>query len=183
MNDRYSVAAGFVHIRELTAGAENQGAQNDGVHLVRRTADGRLCIKKSLKPPTGGDIEFVRFCHQNEIDVIKAVKDARSPYINRYIFHEERNVRGLPTIDLYVGYCDLGTLDGLIDRYQRRGELIPEEFMWHVLDSTARGLAYLHFGINSMVGAGAQEDWDYILHNDIKSGNLFLRTHHGHIFP
>lgn len=179
---RIQLAEGFEHVRELVKGEDRGGAQNAGVHVVRRIRDGTLCIKKTIwNDGFPEDPEFWTAIFQQEIDVIQALRKSRIPHINRYIHHEEAELRG--GIDLYTKLCDLGSLDNVMKRYFSRGLNIPEEFIWHVFESMSRALAYLHFGCNSMTGQEAQPDWDYIVHGDIKPENIFLNTHPGHKYP
>ena len=177
-----NLAEGFEHVRELTRGSENAGAQNAGVHIVRRIGDGILCIKKTLwYKELEESPELWASIIQQEVDVIQTLKKSKIPHINRYVRHE--NIGGNGAIDLYTKFCDLGPLDSLMERYNGRGLNIPEEFVWHIFDSMSRALAYLHFGCNSMTGQEAQPDWDYVVHGDLKPGNIFLQSHPGHKYP
>ena len=92
---------------------------------------------------------------------------------------------------LYLEYCELGTLHDLIKKYVEHNKRnlreqahMPEPFIWHVLESMASALQYIHHGIGS---DGKQVElarvWPCIVHHDIKPDNIFLRKSESCHYP
>jgi serine/threonine protein kinase len=69
--------------------------------------------------------------------------------------------------------ADSGTF-ALDDDWNRRGELIPESFVWQVFESLVSAVQYLHHGPYPYNTAAF--DWDPISHRDIISSNIFLTS-------
>ncbi|EXJ59823.1 serine/threonine protein kinase [Cladophialophora yegresii CBS 114405] len=79
----------------------------------------------------------------------------------------------------YTEFCEFGTLEALRLRYKAWNKYFPELFLWHVFHCLAKG--YLDFvrGRWRSLGHldfGQQVDGQYLLHNDIKTENIFLAT-------
>lgn len=60
---------------------------------------------------------------------------------------------------IQMDYCELGSLNSLLQQFQRQGTPVPEEYIWKVLSDVAKGLEFLH-----------END---VLHLDIKPDNIY----------
>jgi serine/threonine protein kinase len=81
--------------------------------------------------------------------------------------------------------CELGSLDGLTDRYHKQGRTSEDEgFLYSVLWDVAHALCYMATGIDlGTAQALAKEGryvpkvrgWNAIMHRDLKPGTTFLK--------
>ena len=171
--------------RTLDAGIANGGvgALNEGVDLVVKKAaprKGQVCVLKriGIKPGSGAVLK-------REIEILHILQHPNIVgFIDGYI---PRNLHG--QAHLVLEYCDRGNLRDLIKSYLKRNSYnpdrspmyIPEAFLWHVFESLASALAYIHHGVmgddlrNPSVPKH-QEEWPLILHRDIKPENIFLQS-------
>ncbi|KAI9812880.1 MAG: hypothetical protein M1827_004398 [Pycnora praestabilis] len=148
------------------AGGVGTGNLNGGVYLVRRKADGKLCVEKKLTT-TG----ILRGWAIDELDYLR---ELYHPHISEYL--DAFETKNPPRASLYIDYCDLGTMDHLIENFKNRGRLIPEAFVWKTFIVLADVLRYLHFGIRGTKGISYVRDWKKVLHRDIKPPNIFLKS-------
>ncbi|EXJ73195.1 NEK protein kinase [Cladophialophora psammophila CBS 110553] len=77
----------------------------------------------------------------------------------------------------YIEYCEFGTLETLRLRYKAWNKYLPEAFLWHTFYYLAK--AYLDFctgSYRSLLSSdfGQAPPGEYLLHNDIKTDNIFL---------
>ncbi|KAH0362682.1 kinase-like protein, partial [Aureobasidium melanogenum] len=92
-------------------------------------------------------------------------------------------VAGIPIHILQMEFCDGGDLWDLNNRCVSHDTRIPKPLASHIFISLSAALAYLHHGlVLSSSGSlrrkylpGAQNQWQPILHNDIKPENILLR--------
>ncbi|MCJ1400886.1 hypothetical protein MMC11_004097 [Xylographa trunciseda] len=83
---------------------------------------------------------------------------------------------------LMLEFYNGGTLESFIETYSKQNKPIPEPFIWHVIDQTARAYAYLHFG--HVDGRKAEDkDWVPIVHRDGANNNIFLHFREPGIKP
>ena len=165
------------HHFRLIKSLKNGGGLNEGISIVEHKKTGILYVEKKLPtdfPETEREILF--------LNVLKHPNIIR--YIDAYIPHGPHE-----GASLYVEYCELGTLQGLIERYLARNEKypenkqarIPEPFIWHVLESMAHAFLYIHHGVPK---DGEQVNmWYQIVHRDIKPDNIFLRKSEDATYP
>ncbi|KIW69466.1 hypothetical protein PV04_05342 [Phialophora macrospora] len=79
----------------------------------------------------------------------------------------------------YTEFCEFGTLETLRLRYKAWNKYFPELFLWHVFHCLAKGyLDFVRARWRSLkqLDFGEQIDGQYLLHNDIKTENIFLAT-------
>ncbi|MCJ1396061.1 hypothetical protein MMC18_008948 [Xylographa bjoerkii] len=66
-----------------------------------------------------------------------------------------------------------GTQENFIETYGKHKRPVPESFVWHFIEQTARAYAYLHFGHIDGKKVG-EKDWVPIMHRDGAGNNIFL---------
>jgi serine/threonine protein kinase len=107
-----------------------------------------------------------------------------------------------PKDRLYMEYCDGGSLADIINLYRAADKLVPEMFIWHVLDSLLRALIHLQaqstmkdqlsgrLAVATLSGpryvgrtkkrfdviAGDEEQWVSIIHRDLYPDNILLTS-------
>lgn len=171
--------------RVLDAGAKDGGIGNlsEGIDLVVKKEPPRknqvYILKRIPINPSDGAVL------KREIELLHVLKHPNIiAFIDGYL---PANING--QAHLVVEYCDRGSLSDLIKQYlkynrknlDRPPAYIPEAFIWHVFESLASALAYIHFGIkgddlrNPSVPMDKQA-WPMILHRDVKPDNIFLKS-------
>lgn len=172
--------------RVLDRGAKRGGTGNlnEGVILVQKTTapnKGQLIVVKRIEvqPEMGRVLE-------REIEILHVLKHPNIiGFIDGYMPKGD-----FGQAQLAVEFCDLGSLQDLIAKYYRYNwnlpadqglVYVPESFVWHVFESLASALAYIHHGVkgddlrNPSVPMD-KEAWPLILHRDIKPENIFLKS-------
>jgi serine/threonine protein kinase len=160
----------FTPIKALAAGAD--GAMNGGIILVR-TRKGTKAIEKRLTSSANRsgfarrEVKTMELCkHPNVVAMLGYDHNSRGNYNS-----------------IYMEFCEIGSLEGVLDKFIKRREKIPEGFMWKVLFDMSLALCYLQSGYDATSSAKAgviigreksRKDWDEIVHCDIKPGNIFL---------
>lgn len=165
----------FTRIRHITA--ERDGGFNQGIILVRHRHTSALYIEKRVSE------QAVRAGHAAR--EARALSACHHPHIIAFVLADlGPRTHGYGSI--YMSYCELGSVDGLLSRLTRRSSYAPEGFLWKMLFEMATALCYLQTGLKSsrlaMSGhpvSGRQTGWDKILHLDIKPANIFLTWHGG----
>ena len=157
------------------------GALNEGVYLVKRKKEGKLLVQKKIhaSPNLVREIELLR-----ELEHPNIVK-----YVDAFVVENTTPMQA----SLYTEYCDLGSLQSLIETYRLRNRKnpnkasshIPEAFIWHAFVSLAYSLQYIQFGMlpGDDPTPNTPEDWPLILHQDIKNGNVFLKSRGPRDYP
>lgn len=74
---------------------------------------------------------------------------------------------------MQLEFCDGGNLHELAGHYQELNEPISESFIWHVYDSLAKALCFMHTG--SDIAHTPPHGWKPIVHRDIKTNNVLLQ--------
>jgi len=81
---------------------------------------------------------------------------------------------------VYVEFCDLGDLSGIIKAYSLHESraVVPEQFIWHVFIGLVDGLAFLQGGRKFLTAPdyNPRPGWVPILHRDMKPDNVLLRS-------
>lgn len=169
----------FDWVKTLDEGGGNgPGALNGGVFVVKRKVDGLRCVEKRIPPG-----EVVRGILTKELVTLRSLEH---PNITQYVdaFISLHSVP--PAACLYMEYCDLGSLQDIVDKYHRRhdGSYIPESFIWHAFHCMLKALAYMHHGIIDINSFFPLPNWKSVLHRDIKPANIFIKTaDRGGIYP
>ncbi|KAI9886950.1 MAG: hypothetical protein M1823_001242 [Watsoniomyces obsoletus] len=169
---RKNIRKEFKKIKTLDKGdGLGAGAFNGGVYVVKRKSDGLICVDKRLRPEEATDPIAIK-----ELTTVRKLEHANiAEYIDAFICVKTRT----PSASLYMGYCDLGSIDDLIKKYRARPSraYIPEPFIWHTLHSLMKALTYMICGAS---GNGPEvvpvRGWKRTLHKDIKPSNIFLKA-------
>lgn len=150
------------------------GNMNDGVFLVERIKDGLICVQKRL--PTRNEPIYPE---------IRILQRLVHPSICKYIDASISDDDPPPLrASLYMEYCDLGSLELLLQKYRKRNRwhhtrsYIPEAFIWKVFLELCSALQYLHHGIEAEEPSPPKDppEWRRVLHRDIKPANVFLKS-------
>ena len=159
------------------------GAFNEGVDLVIKNTSprkGQICVLKRIKiePGKAGVVK-------REIEILHVLKHPNLvAFVDGYI---PASLDG--QAHLVMEFCDRGHLGGLIQTYVNRNKefldqepaYMPEGWLWHVFESLASALAYIHHGImgddlKNPSKPRSNDEWPLILHRDIKPENIFLQS-------
>ncbi|MCJ1227823.1 hypothetical protein MMC12_004482 [Toensbergia leucococca] len=174
----HSIEYEYKVIKTLDEGANSErgvGGLNEGVYLVKKRVNGRLYVQKNIP---GNNASLAR-----EIHILHALK-----HPNIITFADAFITKNTipPRLSLYMEYCDLGSLQSLIDTYHahntrnplRPAVYLPESFIWHTFLSLTSALQYIHHGIPHSKPSTPlpSSAWPLILHRDIKPDNIFLRS-------
>eukprot|EP00929_Paragymnodinium_shiwhaense_P038134 TRINITY_DN20203_c0_g1_i1.p1 TRINITY_DN20203_c0_g1~~TRINITY_DN20203_c0_g1_i1.p1 ORF type:complete len:581 (+),score=113.09 TRINITY_DN20203_c0_g1_i1:82-1824(+) len=140
-----SSASNYTEIRGLGKGTFGAAA------LARRSADGRLCVVKTVDIRRLGKRE-----QQSAVEEAAVLASLKHPYIVRY--HESYLHEG--NLCIVMDYAEGGDLQRRIVRARETGSLFEEKQILRWFAQALLGLQYLH--------------GQRILHRDMKSNNLLL---------
>ncbi|KXT08345.1 hypothetical protein AC579_9934 [Pseudocercospora musae] len=76
-------------------------------------------------------------------------------------------------------YCDQKDAQDLKKRYALWREMVPEPFLWRLLESLALACKAMQDGALNAVVVG----WQEIIHRDLKPDNVFLASEDGRLYP
>ncbi|KXT13342.1 hypothetical protein AC579_6033 [Pseudocercospora musae] len=74
-------------------------------------------------------------------------------------------------LTLYSPFCAHGDLAGIIDKSVASGTPLPEPFLWAAFLHLVEACMIMR---NGSLGQGLVPDWYYVIHRDIKPGNIFI---------
>ncbi|KAK4968123.1 hypothetical protein LTR66_011870 [Elasticomyces elasticus] len=167
----------YTRIEQITAqhGADG-GALNRGIWLVRSVRNGQTYVEKKI---ASEDVVTDRRAQRE----VRALKQLRGhPNVNRIHDYLYDGRGAVPRCHLFLEYCDLGALDGVMLRFAARHTPVPEPFAWHVFYSIASALAWCHYGtitspnLTTIDFPISDPDWNTTIHRDLKIGNIFLSS-------
>ncbi|KAF2710953.1 kinase-like protein [Pleomassaria siparia CBS 279.74] len=174
----------FELIRHLSS-AENVGANNAGISLVRQISTGALCIEKRLNP-----VDIARGSAQREIEILSQLRNHPTGNISHMLAFKiddgsrpgSEDIVVEPSASVYLEYCDSGSLEDLIARYMEANEAFPEAFLWHLIAGLAEAVQYCQYGPASSSASSSnpmeQDDgpipWDTVYHCDLEPSNVLL---------
>lgn len=163
--------------------AAMQGGCNAGIYLVRRRADLCICLEKKISPKLikNGAAYF-------EITTLRRLKhDNIVRYLDGYIYTQHGLDKA--SASLYMEYCSWGSLAdeikrrrGIVDKYGRMvGKLrwFEEIEIVEIFSQLVNALAYIQTGLSDAINhpeEARNRSWVGIIHRDIKSENIFLRS-------
>jgi serine/threonine protein kinase len=165
----------FETIKRLGAG--RNGGQNKGVYIVKYKADGENYIEKRvpLEMVVSGQA-------QREVRAMRQLSNHRN--IICILLEDLECYTRLGYGSIYMQHCELGSLDGLIDRFRRNKERLEDEgFLYAVLWDVAHALCYMATGVDIKTAYRLAKEgrmipketgWNTMLHRDLKPGNIFI---------
>ncbi|KAF8857603.1 hypothetical protein BDZ45DRAFT_690829 [Acephala macrosclerotiorum] len=141
---------GYFLVKALTHGQKAQS------YIARSLENGQIFARKKLIADYSNlvphsDIKFANLVHA---DIAPELLDS-----TQYTHVKDA---------LYFRFCNGGDLRQVIDLYAKKGENIPEDFIWYWLKTACSHIANLHYP------ADHREVVDPLIHRDIWQGNFFL---------
>lgn len=124
---------------------------------------------------TAGSYAFISAKPPRKVEPLREVKESTGSYgfIPTMIEVEQEKEDEEEERDrMYLEYCNLGSLEPLVDKYFERKQIFPESFLWHVLESLTTAINGCHTGLGT-------EGWQPINHNDLHEGNVLLSAPSG----
>lgn len=92
---------------------------------------------------------------------------ANKPQVNHAVWAYTKTIGRDPIGELWVEYCDLGTLQSFHDKEKRIGyRRLPERLLVKLMKDIAAALCWVHHGIHWRPGSVAPErpNWDPVTH-------------------
>lgn len=150
--------------------ALNGGEATD---LVKRKQDNHLCVRKTF-------MIYTKAKPRRWLREVKAVRVLSHPNVEGYIEAAVSPSRA----ELFLEYCDLGSLTHFKSYMVSNNIHIPENFIWHVFKGLFKGLCHMHYGFDKesqMLDDDFPENtkWNPIMHRDIKLGHVYLKSPEG----
>lgn len=169
--------AAFVPIQNAAQGLG--GGMNNGIIVVRNRHDRTLAIEKRLSAEL-----IAHGACQREVDAMAQCDGHPNiVYLISYDF-AAASVRQVGYGSVWMQYCELGSLDALMLRYDQRREMLADEgFVWKVFWDMALAVCYLATGHPNQAtrdlamdgrSATSVRTWVPMIHCDLKPSNVFL---------
>lgn len=154
---------GAVQVKRIGQGAEGT------VTLWRRRKDGRPVVRKKFHDRRIVDPLPL------EVEILHKTLPYKHPRIIRMFRSEAvvgHNAADL-SLCLYYEYCGGGDLSKYLPK---RGDMVPEAFIWHIFLQMADALALLHYGYDRHERHPDRppRGWQRVVHRDIKPENIFF---------
>lgn len=153
--------------------ASSQGLCNAGITLVGRHPDGYICLEKKLPPALikngAAKFEISTLRRLTHVNIVK--------YLDAYIDTEHGLHRA--SASLYTEYCSWGSLADEITRRIKDGRWFEEKEIIEILSQLVNAVAYLQTGISDAINhpeEARNRKWVGVVHRDLKSENIFLRS-------
>ncbi|KAL5433528.1 hypothetical protein PMIN07_006031 [Paraphaeosphaeria minitans] len=160
----------FIHVRDLT---EAGGGMNKGISVMLESTTGHPVIRKRVDPRLRKNYTTQEVASMRQL--------AGHPNIVQLISYIPANPGSGSMDELYLEHCavplahgtQLHTLHELRRFYATRNVVVPEAFVWHLLEGLLSAVAFMHFGVR---GGDSQprENWHAIFHQDLHSASVFL---------
>lgn len=140
---------------------------SEAVNLVKSRTSGKLYVEKRVRTD-GGNEKYARA----EISALGRL-GRESRHINfmvQYAFSHH-------FITFILEYCEGGSLRDKMTAYAMSKRTFSSDYLWHILVSIARGLAYMHFGIlDAWDPRPVSSSWNTTCHLDLKLDNIFITS-------
>lgn len=161
----------YTFVRMIEPPTNAKGMMSDGVRILKDLS-GELVVEKRLRM----DDKSSKDRAGAEVKALEQIKNAGgSPHINRLV--EALFSKGDSHSSLILEYCDQGSLKDVIDTSRRCGELLSEQFCWHVFLQLSSALALCHNGVRDPLNPNDRpREWNTLCHIDIKPANIFLQS-------
>jgi len=127
----------FRHRCIISLPGAGEGNFNDGIDLVKKVEDDRLCVKKKFKR---GDVRSGLADHEIYITSHLSGHANVVEYQNYYLEPSTSESA------IFTTYCARGTLLRMIQNYARERHSFPESFIWHVFISLTKAIVHLQYG-------------------------------------
>ncbi|KAL5390311.1 hypothetical protein DPSP01_001883 [Paraphaeosphaeria sporulosa] len=157
--------------RERQLGAENRGALNGGVWVVKDRMSGKEYIEKCAQDTMIKDGTILQ-----EITILKYLSSPSHENITKLVDHFVD--KKLCKASIYLKECSMGRLEALIESRYQGGELFNELDVWEWFIQLFSALTYCHYGPDPTARFAYnrpedwENEWDRVFHWDIKVENI-----------
>jgi hypothetical protein len=158
----------FVHVRDLSHAG---GTLNEGISVLLEQATGKSAVRKRVCP----NLRTI-FTKQ---EVASMRKLTTHPNIAQLYDFMPATPGSSHMDELYIEYCrvplrngvELNTLYELHARYAGQHVVVPEAFVWHLLEGLLMALRFMHFGART-ADEHPVPDWDAIFQRPARREHL-----------